>query len=104
MIVKVRFEYEEDIDYMVCPAKVGRNINQLQKDFFKWLYNRENNHPYWEVVEEDEEGNIIYGVCYGTDAFIYWLNKVRFTKGKSVARVIEVPKVPPKKNNYVLIN
>jgi len=97
MIVKVGFEYEDDIEYMICPTKVGRNIKRLQKDFFKWLYNRENNHPYWEVFEEDEEGNIIYGVCYRTDAFVYWLNNVRFTKGKKVARLIEVPKTLPKK-------
>ena len=95
MIVKVGFEYENDIEYMICPAKVGRNIKRLQKDFFKWLYNRENNHPYW--FEEEEDGNVIYGVSYRTDAFIYWLNKVKFNKGKNVARLIEVPKIPPKK-------
>jgi hypothetical protein len=97
MIVKVGFDYEDDLEYIKCSAKVGRNINQLQKDFFKWLYNRENNHPYWEVFGEDEEGNVIYGVCYRTDAFVYWLNKVRFNKGKSVARLIENPNLPPKK-------
>ena len=95
MIVKVRFEYEDDIEYMICPAKVGRNINRLQKEFFGWLYDRENQHPYW--FEDEEDGNVTYGVSYRTDAFIYWLNKVKFNKGKNVARLIEVPKIPPKK-------
>ena len=95
MIVKVGFDYEDDIEYMICPAKVGRNIKRLQKEFWEWLYNRENNHPYW--FKEEEDGNVIYGVSYRTDALIYWLNNVRFTKGKKVARLIEVPKTPPKK-------
>lgn len=97
MIVKVGFEYENDIEYMICPAKVGRNIKRLQRDFWIWLYDRENHHPYWEIHDQDEEGNPVYGVSYRTDAFVYWLNNVRFTKGKKVARLIEVPKTLPKK-------
>lgn len=33
MIVKVGFDYEDDIEYMICPAKVGRNINRFQEEF-----------------------------------------------------------------------
>jgi hypothetical protein len=95
MIVKVGFEYEDDIEYMLCPPKVGRNIKRLQKEFWEWLYDRENQHPYWFADEED--GIVTYGVSYRTDAFIYWLNKVKFNKGKNVARLIEVPKAVPKK-------
>ncbi|WP_433747776.1 hypothetical protein [Falsibacillus pallidus] len=95
MIVKVDFDYEDDIEYMICPAKVGRNINRLQEEFWDWLFNRKNQHPYWCKYEKD--GNVIYGVSYRTDAFIYWLNNVRFNRGKSVARLIKVPKSPPKK-------
>ena len=95
MIVKVGFDYEDDIEYMICPAKVGRNIHRLQKEFWEWLFDRENQHPYWFEYEED--GNVTYGVSYRTDAFIYWLNKMKFNKGKNVARLIEVPKTPPKK-------
>ena len=97
MIVKVGFDYEDDIEYMICPTKVGRNIKRLQRDFWIWLYDRENHHPYWEIHYQDEEGNPVYGVSYRTDAFVYWLNKVRFNKGKNVARLLEVPKTPPKK-------
>jgi len=99
VIVKVGFDYEENIEYMICHAKVGRNIKQLQRDFWIWLYNRENQHPYWEIHYQDDEGNPVYGVSYGTEAFVYWLNNVRFTKRKKVARLIAVPKTPFKKNN-----
>lgn len=81
MIVKVGFNYEDDIGY--CSTKVGRTINRLQEEFWDWLFDRKNQHPYW--FEYREDGNITYGVSYRTDAFIYWLNKVKFTKGKNVA-------------------
>ena len=97
MIVKIEFDYETDTEYMICPTKVGRNVRQLQKDFDKWLYNRENNYPYWELAHIDEEGNEFYGVCFNATAFVYWLNNIRFNKGKQVARLIEFPNKPPNK-------
>ena len=95
MIVKVGFDSEDDIEYIICPAKVGRNINRLQEEFWNWLFDRQNQHPYW--VEYEEDGNVTYIVSYRTDAFIFWLNKVKFKKGKNVARLLEAPKTPPKK-------
>ena len=101
MIVKVEFMYEEDTEYIRCPAKVGRNIRQLQREFDKWLYNRENNHPYWEVAHVDEEGNKFYGVCFDAEAFVYWLNNIRFRERKKVARLLVTPnKTPKKKINF----
>ncbi|WP_273126790.1 hypothetical protein [Bacillus weihaiensis] len=97
MIVKIEFNYETDTGYMICPSKVGKNVRQLQRDFDKWLYNRENNHPYWELALIDEDGNELYGVCFNAEAFVYWLNNVRFNKGKKVARLIEIPNKTPKK-------
>jgi hypothetical protein len=95
MIVEVRLCF--DIQYFRCPAKVGRNVRKLQKDFDRWLYDRESNHPYWEIAHEDEEGNKFYGVCFDAEAFVYWLNNVRFKKGKRVAKLIETPNKSPKK-------
>ncbi|MER2107120.1 MAG: hypothetical protein ABS949_09285 [Solibacillus sp.] len=97
MIIAVKFEYECATAYMRCPAKVGRAIKRLQWDFFDWLYDRENPHQYWEIHDYDEAGNPVYGVSYGEDAFIYWLNQVRFTRGKRVATIITAPKQPAKK-------
>ena len=95
MIVKVGFDYEDDIEYMICPAKVGRNIIDYKRNFGNGYMTERTNILYWFEYEED--GNVTYGVSYRTDAFIYWLNKVKFNKGKNVARLIEVPKTPPKK-------
>jgi hypothetical protein len=118
MIVKICFGYPDYGKYMVCSAKVGRNIKQLQLDFDKWLRNRVDNLPHLELVYVDEEGNKFYGekkpnyfidehddgeggtvrgVSYGADTFVYYLNYVRFNKGKRVAKLIDVPNKPHKK-------
>ena len=95
VIIEVQLSWE--IQYFRCPAKVGRKVRKLQRDFDKWLYNRDNNHPYWEVAHIDEEGNQLYGVSFDTEAFVYWLNNVRFKKGKRIAKLIETPNKSPKK-------
>jgi len=97
LFVKIEFEYEKDTVYIRCPAKVGRNIRQLQQDFFRWLYDRNNDHPFWVSFGVDEDGNEEFGLSYDEDAFIYWLNNVRFNKGKKVAVQIKNPKFLPKK-------
>ncbi|KON68718.1 hypothetical protein AKG34_07840 [Peribacillus butanolivorans] len=61
----------------------------MQREFDKWLYDRENKHSYWEVAGEDEEGEKIFGVCFNGEAFVYWLNNVRFNKDKKVAMLIK---------------
>lgn len=91
MIVKV--ELCTKTQYFRCPTKIGRKVRKLQKDFDRWLYNRNNNHPYWK----DEDGNEFYGVCFDAEAFIFWLNNVRFKNGKKVARLIATPNKQPKK-------
>jgi hypothetical protein len=97
MIIKIEFNYEMDTEFMICPSKIGRNIIQLKREFDKWLYNGENDHPYWVIAYEDGDGNKCYGVSFNADAFVYWLNHVRFKKGKRVARLIKVPNRLPKK-------
>ncbi|WP_078410722.1 hypothetical protein [Priestia abyssalis] len=81
-----------DSQYIQCPAKVGRNIRQLQMEFFDWLFDRNNDHKYW--VYHEEAG---YGVDYDAEALVYWLNHVRFKKGKKVAALIDQTNISPKK-------
>ncbi|MEC2074828.1 hypothetical protein [Metabacillus fastidiosus] len=39
----------------------------------------------------------MYGVCFYAEAFVYWLNEVKFVKRKKVARLIDKPADLPKK-------
>ncbi|MGG3891775.1 hypothetical protein [Metabacillus fastidiosus] len=70
---------------------MGRNVRKLQRQFDQWIYDRNNKHPYWVVADEDEGGNKIYRVCFNAEAFMYWLNDVKFAKRKKVARLIDRP-------------
>lgn len=97
LIVKIEFGYETDTEYIRCPARVGRNIRKLQRQFDKWIYDRNNKHSYWIVTDEDEEGNNIYGVCFNAEAFVYWMNHIKYAKRKRVARIIDNPVNSPKK-------
>ncbi|MEH6937536.1 hypothetical protein V7056_06710 [Bacillus sp. JJ664] len=89
-IVKIDFCHEAATEYIKCHSKVGRNIRTLQRDFDRWLYDRQNNHPYWEEFEEDDGTKHIV-VRFNEDAYVYWLNNVRFNKGKQVAKLIKKP-------------
>ncbi|WP_157052726.1 hypothetical protein [Priestia koreensis] len=82
----MEFRYEDE--YMSCAAKGGRNIHQLQREFDQWIYDRGNDHPYWEIAYIDEEGNEGYGVSFSGEAFVNWLNNVKFSKRKKVARLV----------------
>ncbi|MDQ0242948.1 hypothetical protein J2S09_000484 [Bacillus fengqiuensis] len=79
-----------DSQYIQCSDKAGRNIDQLQMEFFDWLGDRNNNHKYWVHLEEG-----IYGLEYDAEALVYWLNYVRFKK--SVAVLIDQPSSSPEK-------
>ena len=81
-----------DTQYVRCLSKVGRNIAQLQMEFFDWLFDRNNDHKYW--VYDEEAG---YIVNYDAEALVYWLNHVRLKKGKRVATLIDKPNISPKK-------
>ncbi|WP_075617943.1 hypothetical protein [Paenisporosarcina indica] len=81
-----------DTQYVRCLTKVGRNIRQLQDEFFEWLFDRNNNHKYWKYDEETG-----YIVNYDAEALVYWLNHIRFKKGKRVAALIAHPTISPKK-------
>lgn len=96
MIIKINFCYEEDTEYIKCHSKVGRKIRKLQREFDRWLFDRQNKHPYWEEFDE-EDGTKYYAVSFNADAFVYWLNNVRFSKGKHVAKLIEKSYKTPKK-------
>lgn len=63
--------YDEDKEYadIVYIPDTIINIEEIQNDFFKWLFDKNNDHPYWIVVNGEKKA------CkYGTQAFIEWIN------------------------------
>lgn len=98
MIVRMNFCHPDNIQYIRCPAKVGRNIDKLFWEFQAWMYDRNNDHGHWFPAGEDDNGEIIYGVSYGGIDFVNWLNNIRYARRKKkVATHLWTTKVPPRK-------
>lgn len=63
--------YDEDMEYadIVYIPKTILDIKELQNNFFRWLFDKKNDHQYWVIVNGEKK------MCkYGTQAFIEWIN------------------------------
>ena len=63
--------YDEDMEYadIVYIPKTIFDIEELQNNFFRWLFDKKNDHQYWVIVNGEKK------MCkYGTQAFIEWIN------------------------------
>ena len=63
--------YDEDMEYadIVYIPKTIFDIEELQNNFFRWLFEKKNDHQYWVIVNGEKK------MCkYGTQAFIEWIN------------------------------
>lgn len=84
MLVNTVFDEEsKDIDIIDVPSSLLKNLSELQDDFYKWLFNKENNHCYWIY----KDGKKAY-CSYRSDAFVFWLNNIVLKGGADKARVI----------------
>ncbi len=79
----ISIEYSpDDFDVVKLPDCRNYEIEQLQNDFFSWMFNKNNNHKYWRY----SKGQKIY--CeYDTNAFIEWLNNTIFLKSNEKAMI-----------------
>lgn len=69
MVVKI----EGFADIIDVPQSVIENKDKLKLQFYRWLYNKKNKHQYW-VSESLEHDGTQYGVMFGANAFVEWLN------------------------------
>ena len=54
--------------YVYIPKTI-LDIEELQNNFFRWLFDKKNDHQYWVIVNGEKK------MCkYGTQAFIEWIN------------------------------
>ena len=63
--------YDEDMEYadIVYIPKTIFDIEELQNNFFRWLFDKKNDHQYWVIVNGEKKMR-----KYGTQAFIEWIN------------------------------
>lgn len=49
--------YDEDMEYadIIYLPNIGLRVDDLQEAFFKWLFNKNNNHKYWIIVNGEKK-------------------------------------------------
>lgn len=82
MKVVVRMTYDADI--IEVPNHIGENIKEYQAEFDEWLYNKNNDHPFWTYKDGEK-----YGVCFRSNAFVYWLNNVKLVGSENSVSVVD---------------
>ena len=63
-------EFDVSADIIEVPSFVVEKRKHYRKKFLDWLYNPAVKHSYWVKSSSGWKG-----VCFGTDAFVEWLNK-----------------------------
>lgn len=94
MIINVSYDekkesnnkYLRNVDIIDVPERIVQDIENLQQSFFKWLFNKSNDHKYWVL---DNNGEKIY-CSYCVDAFIEWLNKYIINNMEEKANCVQI--------------
>ncbi len=86
MLINVFFDEElTDVDVIDIPQYVFEDIENIQKGFFRWLFDKNNNHAYWICVNGDKK------YCsYRSEAFVEWLNTYYLVGTKEKASCINM--------------
>lgn len=82
---KINIYWVHEVDVIEYPKKVTDNLVKYSIDFISWLSNENNCHGYWT---KDCEGN--NALCFGTKAFIDWLNGFILNNNASKAIIVEL--------------
>lgn len=78
--------YDEDMEYadIIYIPNTILDIKELQNNFFRWLFDKNNDHQYWIIVNGEKK------MCrYGTQAFIDWINNVILLKHYDKSYIIK---------------
>ena len=83
MLINLVFDYYTDV--IDVPDEIGCQIKKYQRKCDKWLFNRLNDHKYWEI---DKHGKKIgVGIC--SEAFVYWLNNFILNDSEKKSFIVE---------------
>ena len=83
MLVALEFSpYEVDVIYV--PSLIGNNIKKIQNRFYKWLFDKSNNHGYWVIIDGKKRA-----VSFGSDAFVRYINEYHLMESQEKAYIAE---------------
>lgn len=86
--MKLLIEFDVYSDIVDVPEFVINDINKYRNRFLDWMYNPKVKHKYWRK-DVDAFGHKFKGVCYGSEAFIEWLNTKVLKNSEEKAALVE---------------
>ena len=86
--MKLLIEFDVYSDIVDVPEVVIKDIQKYRNKFLDWLYNPKIKHKHWRK-ELEPNGRKSYYVCYGSDAFIEWLNAKVLKDSEEKATLVE---------------
>ncbi len=79
--------YDENMEFadiVYIPDCIKCNVEELQNSFFNWLFDENNDHDYWIIINGKKQA------CeYGIDAFVKWINDTICIAQSDKAQIIE---------------
>ena len=72
---KIVVEITYDVYMVDVPEYIAKDITKYQKSFDKWLYDKNNDHGLWVIVNGKK-----MAVSFGTQDFVNYLNEYILTK------------------------
>lgn len=91
--MKILVDYGYYADILECPTEIGKQINQLQYKFDKWLVEHKNEHNLW--FHDEIEGDIL---SFGAQDFADWINKYYIKDLKNKVTIIATQIRPSKED------
>ncbi|SCJ29071.1 Uncharacterised protein [uncultured Clostridium sp.] len=83
MRINICYDDPHDIDIIDVPASIGKKIECVQKEFFIWMFDKNNDHEYWVI----ENGKKKY-CSYGTLEFVEWINNNYLLNSSARASIV----------------
>ncbi len=81
--MNIYIKYDEEItrgDELTIPETCDKSLELLQKEFLKWMFDKDVDHKYWKVI------NDVKVYCeYDSTAFVDWLNSNVFIQGEKAS-------------------
>lgn len=82
MHINVIYEDDGRIDIIDVPTDFVPQLDVAQSMFFKWLFDKKNNHEYWVTVNGEKSY-----CAYDVSAFIKWINTNYFNNINKISLV-----------------